>query len=449
MKKIFNFILITFILLSFPNILAKDNNFLHFDLKNDCPNPKISSLGILISLSESDDSSYENTLTPEERESYEEIIQLKRSFSSTMSYIPQSFSPEKEKYWEELDYLLLVFVIIAIFPIVFIVFYLFMRFVLKKCTGPRKLKQVTKNYRNITWAIVIVSSLGTIVLFSIVLGKSRSVSDNVNNAFNFAVETISKSDNAFTEINKAVIFFNESNPVYPLPTTDYMTAFKNDINKYIENTKQRTQQILDDESKRGSINSAIYAVYFIVIFAAYLFFFYKMEILELLVSIILFFAVPGLLILEGYNAKFFFYYSDICDSVHGALYSNEFPVADQSLGYYYNCFPTNTKASLYNIRYRLYENLNDNQTLIYEYNNVTENTFDRFFNCEIVNSVLPKIERDFCKESLDYMYSIVSLLTWTLLTGLALAIGSRRLQVLIWKKKMEIEEMIENKEAIF
>ena len=449
MRKTSNFILITFLLLSFPNILAKDNNFLHFDLKNDCPNPKISSLGILISLSESDDSSYENTLTPEERESYEEIIQLKRSFSSTMSYIPQSFSPEKEKYWEELDYLLLVFVIIAIFPIVFIVFYLFMRFVLKKCTGPRKLKQVTKNYRNITWAIVIVSSLGTIVLFSIVLGKSRSVSDNVNNAFNFAVETISKSDNAFTEINKAVIFFNESNPVYPLPTTDYMTTFKNDINKYIENTKQRTQQILDDESKRGSINSAIYAVYFIVIFAAYLFFFIKKEILELLVSIILFFAVPGLLILEGYNAKFFFYYSDICDSVHGALYSNEFPVADQSLGYYYNCFPTNTKASLYNIRYRLYENLNDNQTLIYEYNNVTENTFDRFFNCEIVNSVLPKIERDFCKDSLDYMYSIVSLLTWTLLTGLALAVGSRRLQVLIWKKKMEIEEMIENKEAIF
>ena len=449
MRKTSNYILITFFLLCFPNILAKDNNFLHFDLKNDCPNPKISSLGILISLSESDDSSYENTLTPEERESYEEIIQLKRSFSSTMSYIPQSFSPEKEKYWEELDYLLLVFVIIAMFPIVFIIFYLFMRFVLKKCTGPRKLKQVTKNYRNITWAIVIVSSLGTIVLFSIVLGKSRSVSDNVNNAFNFAVETISKSDNAFTEINKAVIFFNESNPVYPLPTTDYMTAFKNDINKYIENTKQRTQQILDDESKRGSINSAIYAVYFIVIFAAYLFFFIKKEILELLVSIILFFAVPGLLILEGYNAKFFFYYSDICDSVHGALYSNEFPVADQSLGYYYNCFPTNTKASLYNIRYRLYENLNDNQTLIYEYNNVTENTFDRFFNCEIVNSVLPKIERDFCKESLDYMYSIVSLLTWTLLTGLALAIGSRRLQVLIWKKKMEIEEMIENKEAIF
>ena len=40
-------------------------------------------------------------------------------------------------------------------------------------------------------------------------------------------------------------------------------------------------------------------------------------------------------------------------------------------------------------------------------------------------------------------------MTWLLLTALGVAIGVRRLQVLIWKKKMEIEEMIENKEAIF
>ena len=67
----------------------------------------------------------------------------------------------------------------------------------------------------------------------------------------------------------------------------------------------------------------------------------------------------------------------------------------------------------------------------------------------MVNNVLPNIEREFCKDSLEHMYSIVTLLPWILLSGLCVAIGSRRLQVLIWKKKMEIEEMIENKEAIF
>ena len=40
-------------------------------------------------------------------------------------------------------------------------------------------------------------------------------------------------------------------------------------------------------------------------------------------------------------------------------------------------------------------------------------------------------------------------MAWIILIGIAVAIGSRRLQVLIWKKKKEIEEMIENKEAIF
>ena len=445
--KINIFLLISLFLLN--NINAKENNFLHFDLKKDCPNPKISSLGILISLSELDDSSYENTLNQEERNSYEEMIQLKRSFSSTMSYIPQSFYPEKKQYQDELDYLLVVFIIIAIFPMFFIIFYLFIRFCLKKCTGPKKLKQVNKVYRNVTWIIMIVSSLITIILFSIVLDKSNKVKENAKNSFDFAVNTIQKSENAYKEILHSVNIFNQSNLKYPAPTKTYMDNFEQEINKYISNTKQRTKDILKKESNRGNITLAIYIVYLVVIASAYAFFFLKKEMFELIVSILLFFAVPGLLILEGYNAKFFFYYGDLCDSVNGALYSNEFPVADQSLGYYYNCFPTNTKAMLYNIRYKLYQNLNENETLLYEYNNLTQKTLEPLFNCEIVNSVLPKIEREFCKDSLNYIYSMVKLLTWILLSGLGVAIGSRRLQVLIWKKKMEIEEMIENKEAIF
>ena len=449
MNKISSFIFLIF-LFSFQNIKTKqENGFLQFDLKKDCPNPKISSLGILISLSESEDSSYENTLTKEERTPYEEKVVLKRSFSSTMSYIPQSFSPEKEKYWKDLNSLLIVFTIIAIFPTVFIIFYLVMRFYFKKCAGPKKLKQVTKIYRNSTWIVMIVSSIATLVLFSIVLDKSTKVRNNVNKSFNFAAETIAKSDNAFQNINEAVLIFNQSKLEHPVPTENYMNSFKSDIEKYISDTKQRTQQILDDEAKRYNTTISIYIVYLFLICLAYVFFFIKKEILELILSVVLFFAIPGLIIFEGFNAKYFFYYGDICDSVNGALYSNEFPVANQSLGYYYNCFPTETKASLYNIRYKLYENLNDNETIINTYNDVIENTFNPLFNCEIVNNVLPNIEREFCKDSLNYLYSIVSLMAWIILIGIAVAIGSRRLQVLIWKKRKKIEEMIENEEAIF
>lgn len=441
-------ILLFLYLVNIPFITTKEN-FLQFDLKKDCPNPPISSLGILVSLTETEDSTYENTLSPEERKAYEDIIDLKRSFSSTMSYIPQSFAPEKEEYWEKLEYLLVIFIIIAAFPAAFIIFYLFVRFVLHKCTGPKKIKQVTKMYRNMTWFIMIVASLITIILFSIVLGRSIQVKNYANTSFNFAVESIKNSENVFDKINDTVKVFKNSSNTYPLPTNEYMEEFQKEIKQYNSVTKERTNQILNDEKKRSNITLAIYIVYLLVICSAYLIFFLKREKYELFISIILFFSVPGLLILEGFNAKYFFFYSDMCDSVNSALYSNEFPVADQSLGYYYNCFPTNTKAMLYNIRYKLYQNLNDDEEIINSYKKLSEETLDKLFNCEMVNNVLPNIEREFCKDSLEHMYSIVTLLPWILLSGLCVAIGSRRLQVLIWKKKMEIEEMIENKEAIF
>ncbi len=441
-------ILLFLYLVNIPFFTTKEN-FLQFDLKKDCPNPPISSLGILVSLTETEDSTYENTLSPEERKAYEDIIDLKRSFSSTMSYIPQSFAPEKEEYWEKLEYLLVIFIIIAAFPAAFIIFYLFVRFVLHKCTGPKKIKQVTKMYRNMTWFIMIVASLITIILFSIVLGRSIQVKNYANTSFNFAVESIKNSENVFDKINDTVKVFKNSSNTYPLPTNEYMEEFQKEIKQYNSVTKERTNQILNDEKKRSNITLAIYIVYLLVICSAYLIFFLKREKYELFISIILFFSVPGLLILEGFNAKYFFFYSDMCDSVNSALYSNEFPVADQSLGYYYNCFPTNTKAMLYNIRYKLYQNLNDDEEIINSYKKLSEETLDKLFNCEMVNNVLPNIEREFCKDSLEHMYSIVTLLPWILLSGLCVAIGSRRLQVLIWKKKMEIEEMIENKEAIF
>ena len=441
-------ILLFLYLVNIPFFTTKEN-FLKFDLKKDCPNPPISSLGILVSLTETEDSTYENTLSPEERKAYEDIIDLKRSFSSTMSYIPQSFAPEKEKYWEKLEYLLVIFIIIAAFPAAFIIFYLFVRFVLHKCTGPKKIKQVTKMYRNMTWFIMIVASLITIILFSIVLGRSIQVKNYANTSFNFAVESIKNSENVFDKINDTVKVFKNSSNTYPLPTNEYMEEFQKEIKQYNSVTKERTNQILNDEKKRSDITLAIYIVYLLVICSAYLIFFLKREKYELFISIILFFSVPGLLILEGFNAKYFFFYSDMCDSVNSALYSNEFPVADQSLGYYYNCFPTNTKAMLYNIRYKLYQNLNDDEEIINSYKILSEETLDKLFNCEMVNNVLPNIEREFCKDSLEHMYSIVTLLPWILLSGLCVAIGSRRLQVLIWEKKMEIEEMIKNKETIF
>ena len=432
--------------LSILLIQTSNQNFLQFDTKTKCPKVPLTSFGILISLSESEDSIYESTLSVDERAPYESIVELKRSFASTMSYIPQSFSPEKEEYWEELNTLLIIFLVIALFPTLFIIFYLIVRFILKKCTGPKKLSEVNKLYRNLTWLIMIVSTLISALLFAIVFIKSISVGNNISKAFNFAVESISKSDKAYPEIESTVNYFRNEN-LNNIPDEKYMAHFKTNILTYIKNTKERTQQILDDESKRTKITAFIFAGFYFLIILAFLFFFLKLEKLECIVSIFLFFCVPSILVLEGYNAKFFFYYGDLCDSVNGALYKNEYPVADKALGYYYNCFNTETKATLYNIKYRLYEH--SLVGYLDQYNKLEKGVLTDLLNCEMVSKVIPRIEADFCKESLDHMYTIITLITWIVLTSLGVAIGSRRLQVLIWKKKKEIESMMANQEVLY
>ena len=447
MKK--NACLKMFFFISLIVIQVTNQNFLQFNTKTNCPKAPMSSLGLLISLAENQGYSYESQLSEEERQSYLNIVYLKRSFSSTMTYIPQSFTPEREEYWNKLNFLVTIFIIIAMFPVVFIIFYIIVRFVFRKCTGPKKVSQVNKVYRNVTWFIMLVSTLVVVILFFIVLVKSIKVGNSIQSTFNYAVEAISKSDDTYPKIDDAVKTFRNSGK--SVPDEAFMARLKKNIELYITNTKTRTQQILDDESYRTKFTIFAFAAYYFLIILAFLFFFCKLEKMECIISIILFFAVPALFILEGYNAKFFFFYGDLCDSVSGALYENQYPVADQSLGYYYNCFNTETKASLYNIRYRLYENtLKDNSTTLNnKYKDLRDFTLQRLLDCEIVTQVIPKIEAGFCKESLDNMYTLVLLMTWIVLFSLGVAIGSRRLQVLIWKRRNEIESMIQNQEILY
>ncbi len=433
--------------LSLILIHASSQAFLQFDTKTKCPKVPLTSLGILISLADYETSSYSSSLSDKEKEKYEEIVALKRSFASTMSYIPKAFKPESDDYWSSLNFLLIVFVIIAIFPIIFILFYMFMRFVLKKCTGPKKISEVNKIYRNITWFIMITCSVANVVLFAIVLAKSVAVGKSIEKTFNYASSVIAQSDDAYPSINKLVEDFR--NEGLTVPNAAYMKDFKDKTETYIKNTKERTQKILSDDSKRTSLTAFVFAAYYFLVLLAYIFFFLKIEMGELIVSIFLFFSLPSILILEGYNAKFFFYYGDLCDSVHGALYDNEFPVADQALGYYYNCFPLEIKAIIYNVRYRLFEQSKDEDALYDKFTELNEGTFDKIFKCELVSSVIPRIERDFCKDSLNNMYTLVELMTWIVLISFGVALGSRRLQVLIWKRKNEIASMIQNQEVLY
>lgn len=419
--------------------------------ENECPNPKVTSLALLISFAEAEQSLLVSKLKPEEKEPYERMVGLKRSFSTTMSYVPQSFSPERQSYWDDLDFLFRIFIFIAIVPAFCVIFYIVMRFIFKKCVGPQKVAKVNKNYRNLTWALMILSSAAVTILFIIILSKSTKVHNGIDKAFESAAEKIAANDDFYNSVNKVVVQFRNKN--LNVPDEEYMSDLKSTIETYFSNTKKRTQQIIDDESARQSRLVIVFIFVNVLTVFAYLFFFCKLEKLERILAILMLFVFPFMIVFEGYNAKFFFYYGDICDTVNGALYSNEIPVADQALGYYYNCLPLKTKAQLYQIRFRLYDSAYNQETqdadISNAYEGLNKGYLEDLFNCKLLSEVIPMIEQEFCQNGLEEMYNILLLLTWLLIAIVAEAIATRRLEVLIWKRRNEIESMIQNREVLF
>lgn len=420
-----------------------------------CPNNILVNIGLKstqgLSLVYINENQYKSSLTKEERDKYEEMIDLKRSFSSSMNKVYERFSPEKEGYWKGLNSVTFLFFTLSLVLIIVIIIYLVLRFFFKKCAGPRKATDITRCYRNSSWILMILSSLTVFILFTIILSLSVKVNNSVKKTFNRASELINDNSNLYSKISETVIDFKNYN--LTIPDEELMSSFKENINKYISTTKEHTNEIIKDDKNRNVTMILLYIYYLITIILALLFFFLKWKIPEGTLFILLLFTIPAMLIFAGYNYKYFFFYADLCGSVNAALYKNEYPVTGQSLGYYYNCFDRQTKAELYGIRFSLYKSailsIDNHQEIMNIYNTLNNNVLVSKLNCELVKEIIPKIEKEFCKDSLSRLNKLFQLMLWLLFVSIIMAISVRLLENLIWKKKAEIESMIENLEQIY
>ena len=84
-----------------------------------------------------------------------------------------------------------------------------------------------------------------------------------------------------------------------------------------------------------------------------------------------------------------------------------------------------------------------------KYNKLNNEVLYSQFNCELVTEIVPKIENEFCKDNLWRINEIFTLMIWLISFTFIMAIGVRMAENLIWKKKVEIENMIENLEQIY
>lgn len=233
--------------------------------------------------------------------------------------------------------------------------------------------------------------------------------------------------------------------------------FKKGLEEYVDNSKNRTDQAIKEENIRNISTILIYTAVLIIIILVFLSFFMRWQLFLLCISIVLLFFIPGYICFAGYNAKFYFYYSDLCSSVHKAMYQGEFPVANQGLGYYMNCLDRKTKSTVYGVNYQLNQVIRvlqedkgeEAKALLEKITNASESSIKPVLECDNVYGVVEKLEGDFCYKGMDWFKTIITLYTWLILCVLVFSLGVDRLEILVWKKRTEIESMIENMEALY
>jgi len=158
----------------------------------------------------------------------------------------------------------------------------------------------------------------------------------------------------------------------------------------------------------------------------------------------------------GLTTGDFFFVADFCESVHGAIYENQFPIYGTSLGLVASCYESQTKSSLYSQQYlfhdlrnRLKEQMSkvdptskeykDLANLSADIKDVQDNDIKYFTQCTHVYDNVVFAESTLCKEGMDNLKQIIQCLCVFLLFVLMTSIAITRLKALVEKKSMEFE----------
>ncbi len=390
---------------------------------------------------------FPEVLSDKELEKYKANLSLRKEFLTSLSFLPQSFAPQDKNYILSLNKMVNIFSVVSIMPIFFILFYLFMRFYFKKCKGPQKTEQVSHLFRNFTWIIFFFASITSFLLIFIILIYSIKIRYNLGNSFENSTKKMTNLIQNSTDLEKIITNLrnNHNDTVKEiLPKSDLVKKFVNGVNDSLSLSTNNINDLLKLDTSRNNYNIILFFSYIIIIGVTFFCFLQKQLLILTILAILTYFFIPIILLNEGVTTKYFFLYGDLCQSIYNAIRENEFPVPEKGLGYYINCLNKTVKSELYSINYQLNKASKYDSSII----NYINLNVKPLLNCEVVYESIPILEKEFCVNTLDWFQIIIQLSLWLILSTFILANGIGRIEVLVWKKKKEIDSMIENEESI-
>lgn len=234
---------------------------------------------------------------------------------------------------------------------------------------------------------------------------------------------------------------------------DYFNDLSDTLTNYAQYSNDIISKAIRDESNRDIVANLFCYIYLVMLIISIVAFWRRWKKVCLVLSLITFLTISTLIIIEGYNAKFYFNSNNICSSVYASMYQNQFPVTGTQIGYYFNCFDKEIKAKLFALNYLIEEaksNVRKTDSELYQNISTKQSEYlNNFLQCDRVYSALPDFEEQFCYQGIDLLNSILLYYPWMFILVFIFGISLNRLEIHIWKNKLDIKAILENSIIIY
>ena len=280
------------------------------------------------------------------------------------------FNVDKETYFDEMKAFGTPFFICCFLSIFFILIYLIMRFLFKKCTGPKKIEN---SYVSQTKFIFVI---GFLISYYCIINQAYYFI-NANSSINKVIDFVEKQNIEMIKIYSETLNYmkiiqkteikNEKGEILNYIKEIYMEdSITKDINKISEKMKNFINDI-----KKTQIKKFIYQIIYLILLPilttiGILGVFLRRNYLPWLSSFILFITTSFLFYFLGIEIIFSFIGIEFCQNINNSITTGIIPSGNKCLGNYISCSSKDAQKKIHTAIYELNESFNIIYNFLYE-----------------------------------------------------------------------------------
>ena len=293
------------------------------------------------------------------------------------------FNVDKETYFDEMKAFGTPFFICCFLSIFFILIYLIMRFLFKKCTGPKKIEN---SYVSQTKFIFVI---GFLISYYCIINQAYYFI-NANSSINKVIDFVEKQNIEMNKIYSETLNYmkiiqkteikNEKGEILNYIKEIYM---EDSITKDIYKISEKMKNFIND-IKKTQIKKFIYQIIYLILLPilttiGILGVFLRRNYLPWLSSFILFITTSFLFYFLGIEIIFSFIGIEFCQNINNSITTGIIPSGNKCLGNYISCSSKDTQKKIHTAIYELNESFNIIYNFVYEQiKNLTNSEIDLY-----------------------------------------------------------------------